>query len=253
MSKRKHHDDDNISCKIDEKYKIIVDDLTCLTCQKITNNVDSNINEFPWATQMKCTNCHDIWTICLICNFKSGRMNNLRSVIDHDRYCHKKTKSDTLVKSFPKEGDKSDEIFYRCIVEDVAVHSVVPDTKNSLFSKLKDINTSEIDFQDITSYRNKNFFQKLHNNTHIQGLISSSMNESHNESVDISDVDKSLHMSYCSLAYKLPPTDRHLLATLVSNVIAHTNSQKPVCNINKNEIDDVEKEYFAESRQTQKK
>ena len=41
--------------------------------------------------------------------------------------------------------------------------------------------------------------------------------------MQVSEVDKSLHVSYCSLAYKLPPNDRHLLATRVLDVIHHIN------------------------------
>ena len=52
MSKRKHDDEDNITSNIDNNIKITVDDLTCLTCQIVTNNIDSNISQFQWATRM---------------------------------------------------------------------------------------------------------------------------------------------------------------------------------------------------------
>ena len=84
--------------------------------------------------------------------------------------------------------------------------------------------------------KNKLFFTNVKNNNHVNGLITSSIEPSKSSSLKMSEVDKSLHISYCSLAYKLPPNDRQLLATLVSDVIHHTNMSKGNENIMSNDV-----------------
>ena len=88
MAKRKF-DDTNFSTNEDQKISYLtLDDRTCTRCGTVTNKIDSNIKEFNWAKQLQCPKCNEIWTICVVCTYRGGRMKNLRSVLSHHYYCH---------------------------------------------------------------------------------------------------------------------------------------------------------------------
>ena len=223
MAKRKF-DDTNFSTNEDQKISYLtLDDRTCTRCGTVTNKIDSNIKEFNWAKQLQCPKCNEIWTICVVCTYRGGRMKNLRSVLSHHYYCHNvkntndiKESECAMIPSFDNDSDINETI-----VSNIDTRQTYH-IQHPLLCKLLEDSSNKITFENCQSQKNKEFFENLTKNTHVKSLIPSSITSNGNQETNLNEIEKSLHINYCSLAYKLPPNDRHILASLITNVIAHT-------------------------------
>ena len=88
MAKRKFDDSFTSTTENTKISFLTIADRTCNECGTLSSKIDSNIEEFKWAKQITCEQCKDIWTICVVCKNRPTRMKTLRSVWNHDHYCH---------------------------------------------------------------------------------------------------------------------------------------------------------------------
>ena len=197
-------------------------DSKCNICNKHTNTV-TMLNGIFWAKQYICHPCYLTWTICKICRVRNQRMYCIRDVMKHDNKFHR-------VPSIEDTRYISNEPINPCNLyfsdnDNNGLHlnsSSVPTSSPSFLQKLGSQSLETLTFETFILENSVKYFSNLHHNNHLHSIILGSLNHDADETDKISPTDLSLHTTYCSLAYRLSPKERVMLATLVSKVIDHT-------------------------------